>query len=229
MFCGGQLKNSLLIQCNSNWHNLMSRSSLHLDCGYVSPSVRHNDLRMSSKRWSGAEKKGLWSVSMTITFLGGQRWIMASCCSTFNVRSFAVFMYTRWTAFTGLSTPSPTQPNFAVWSTAGNGRSRMEASRESCTNVNNECAGEYPSQMIHSLQQFVHWPCSILYIQTSWELCWYRIVRWNSFLSIMLVGGWSSPRPKFRSYTSPNSDKSGTPCSFPIKVLGHASISYTQT
>ena len=31
MFCGGQLKNSLLIQCNYNWHNLMSRSSLHLD------------------------------------------------------------------------------------------------------------------------------------------------------------------------------------------------------
>jgi len=218
MFRGGQLKNSLLIQCNSNWHNLMSRSSLHLDCGYVSPSVRHNDLRMSSKRWSGAEKKGLWSVSMTITFLGGQRWIMASCCSVFNVRSFAVFMYTRWTAFTGLLTPSSTQPNLAVWSTAGNGRSRMEASVEPCTTMDvlENILDKWFAAAIYSL--------TLQYIRhTSWEHCWYRIGRWNSFLSTMLVGVWSSPRPKFRSYTSPpNSDKSGTPCSFSIKVLGRA-------
>lgn len=63
--------------------------------------------------------------------------------------------------------------------------------------------------------------CSNLFINsvyyTSWEHCWYMIVRWYSFRSAMLVGGQSSPRPKFRSYTSPNSDRSGAHCSFSIQ------------
>lgn len=132
MFCLGQLIRSMLVHDNSNWRTTGEASTEIADT--VHHRTGHSESRMSSKRRSGAEKKGLWSVSMTITFLGGQRRIMASCCSGFNARSFAVLMYTRWTAFTGLSTPSPTQPNLAVVSAAGNGRSRMEASVESCTN-----------------------------------------------------------------------------------------------
>lgn len=95
----------------------------------------YNDLRISSKRRSGAEKKGLWSVSIATTSLGGHRRIMASCCSCFTMWSLVVFMYTRGTAFTALSAPSSTWPNLAVLRAAGHGRSRMDASVESCRNV----------------------------------------------------------------------------------------------
>ena len=53
---------------------------------------------------------------------------------------------------------------------------------------------------------------------TSWGLMWYTILRWNSFFITALVGGLSFPSPNPKSYTSPNSDKSGAPY-FTVKEI----------
>jgi hypothetical protein len=90
----------------------------------------------------------------------------------------------------------------------------MDASVESCRNV---CSWWW---VRWDLSCFCKWINKWFVILTSWEHCWYRIARWCSCLSATLVGGRSSPRLNFRSYTSPNLDKSGTPYWFhSVQVL----------
>lgn len=88
----------------------------------------------SLKSSMGAEKKGLWSVSMTNTSSGGHLRIMASCCCGFTMLSCVVFIYTRLAC----SNPS-TLSNLVLGRVAGHGRSSMEANVESWAMRRNTC------------------------------------------------------------------------------------------
>lgn len=92
--------------------------------------VHHRDLIIKLNSCSGAEKKGLWSVSMTKTSLGGHFLIMESCCWGSSMRSRSIFMKIRLIRFNLSSSPSKLAVLIAA---AGHGRISIEASTDSYT------------------------------------------------------------------------------------------------